>query len=263
MVEFNEPFSRLLAQGMVLKDGEVMSKSRGNIVDPDSIIKKYGADTLRLFILFAAPPETELEWDDRGIKGAFKFLNRVWRIQENFPAKKPSGEQAGSRPIAGGALREKEKAGPALIKAMHKTIKKVTDDFTDFKFNTAIASMMELTNAIYQLGADKEVYSNLTILLSPIVPHFTEELWQRLGNKESIIKTAWPKYDPNMLIEESITIVIQVNGKVRSKIDVPPYISEDKLKELVLSDEKLKPWIQNKPIKNFIIVPKKLVNLVI
>jgi leucyl-tRNA synthetase len=237
----DEPFSRLLTQGMVLKDGVVMSKSRGNIVDPDSIIKKYGADTLRLFILFASPPETELEWDDRGIEGAFKFLNRVWRIQENL----------------------KEKADTNIIRVLHKTIKKVTDDFTDFKFNTAIASLMELANAIYQLGADKEVYSNLTILLSPIVPHFTEELWQRLGKKGSIIKTAWPKYDPNMLIEESITIVIQVNGKVRSKIDVPPDISEDKLKELVLSDEKLKPWIQNKPIKNFIFVPRKLVNLVI
>ncbi len=241
MLDGDEPFSRLLTQGMVLKDGVVMSKSRGNIVDPDSIIKKYGADTLRLFILFASPPETELEWDDRGIEGAFKFLNRVWRIQENL----------------------KEEADANIIRILHKTIKKVTDDFTDFKFNTAIASLMELTNAIYQLGADKKVYSNLTILLSPIVPHFTEELWQRLGNKESIIKTAWPKYDPNMLIEESITIVIQVNGKVRSKIDVPPDISEDKLKELVLADEKLKPWIQNKPIKNFIIVPKKLVNLVI
>lgn len=240
MVDFAEPFIRLLTQGMVLKEGQVMSKSRGNIVDPDSIIKKYGADTLRLFILFAAPPETELEWDDRGIEGAFKFLNRVWRIQKNL----------------------KEKADSALVKILHKTIKKVTEDIEGFKFNTAIASVMELVNAIYQLGADREVFSKLIILLSPIVPHFAEELWQTLGNKDSIIKTPWPKYDPNLLVEENVTIVIQVNGKVRSKIDVPSGISEDKLKELVLADPKLRLWIQDKPIRKFIIVPQKLVNLV-
>jgi len=241
MIEFEEPFKRLLTQGMVLKDGEVMSKSRGNIVDPDSIIRKYGADTLRMFILFAAPPETELEWDERGIEGAYKFLNRVWRIQKTL----------------------KEKAEPALLRVMHKTIKKVSEDIEAFKFNTAIASLMELTNSVYQMGADKEVFSNLVVMLCPFVPHFAEELWQRLGNKESIIKTGWPKYDPKLLIEENVLIVIQVNGKVRSKIDVPADISEDNLKTLVLADEKLKPWIQGKPIKNFILVPKKLVNIVV
>jgi len=241
MVDFDEPFERLLTQGMVLKDGEVMSKSRGNIVDPDSIISKYGADTLRLFILFAAPPETELEWDDRGLEGANKFLNRVWRIQENL----------------------KDKASPEVYKALHKSIKKITEDVGDFKFNTAIASMMELTNAIYQLGADKEIFSNLLIMIAPIAPHFAEELWQELGNKESIFKASWPKYDPKILIEDTVTMVIQVNGKVRSKIDVPIDISEDKLKALVLSDEKLKLWLNNQPPKKFIIVPKKLINIVI
>jgi leucyl-tRNA synthetase len=241
MIDFDEPFNRLLTQGMVLKDGEVMSKSKGNIVDPDSIIKKYGADALRLFILFAAPPETELEWDDRGIEGAFKFLNRVWRIQENL----------------------KEKADEGLLRDMHKAVKKVTEDIQDFKFNTAIAGLMELTNAIYQFGADKEVFKNLVLMLSPIAPHFCEELWQILGNKESISKSEWPKYDSAMLIEETVTVVIQVNGKVRSKIDVPADITEAKLKEFVLADEKLKPWLQGKPIKNFIVVPKKLINLVL
>ena len=241
MVDFAEPFNRLLTQGMVLKDGEVMSKSKGNIVDLDSIIKKYGADALRLFILFAAPPETELEWDDRGIEGAFKFLNRVWRIQENL----------------------KEKAEPDLVRVMHKTIKKVSEDTVDFKFNTAIASLMEFTNAIYQTGADKEVFKNLVLLLSPIAPHFAEELWQILGNKDGIVKAEWPKYDPKMLIEETITIVIQVNGKLRSKIDVPADISEEKLKELVFADQKLQPWIQGKPIKSFVLVPKKLINIVL
>ncbi len=241
MVDFGEPFEKLLTQGMVLKDGEVMSKSKGNIVDPDSMIKDYGADSLRLFILFAAPPETELEWDQRGLEGAFKFLNRVWRIQENL----------------------KSKADDALIRIMHKTIKKVSEDFNEFKFNTAIASLMELTNAIYQAGADKEVFSGLIIMLSPIVPHFCEELWQVLGNKESIFKTTWPKYDPKLLIEENVELVIQVNGKVRSKIQVPRGIPEAELKELVFRDEKLSSWLEGKTPKKFIIVPQKLVNIVI
>ncbi|MBI5145443.1 MAG: leucine--tRNA ligase [Candidatus Omnitrophica bacterium] len=241
MIDFSEPFSRLLTQGMVLKDGQVMSKSRGNIVDPDAIIKKYGADTLRLFILFAAPPETELEWEERGIAGAFKFLNRLWRIQKNL----------------------KTKADPSLVKVMHKSIKKVTEDIESFKFNTAIASIMEFVNAVYQQGADKEVFSNLIILLSPIAPHISEELWQIIGNKESVSLAHWPKYDPQMLIEETVTLVIQVNGRLRSKIDVPIDISEDKLKELVLLDAKLKPWLENKPLKNFILIPNKLINLVV
>lgn len=241
MVDFGEPFEKLLTQGMVLKDGEVMSKSKGNIVDPDSMIKDYGADSLRLFILFAAPPETELEWDQRGLEGAFKFLNRVWRIQENL----------------------KSKADDSLIRIMHKTIKKVSEDFNEFKFNTAIASLMELTNAIYQAGADKEVFSGLIIMLSPIVPHFCEELWQVLGNKESIFKTTWPKYDPKLLIEENVELVIQVNGKVRSKIQVPRGIPEAELKELVFKDEKLSSWLEGKTPKKFIVVPQKLVNIVI
>ena len=241
MLSFSEPFQRLLTQGMVLKDGEVMSKSRGNIVDPDSIIKKYGADTLRLFILFAAPPEAELEWDERGMEGAFKFLNRVLRIKDNL----------------------KDKADPALQRALHKTIKKATEDISDFKFNTAIASLMELTNAIYQSPADKEVFSSLIKMLSPIAPHFCEEIWQELGNKESIFKSSWPEYNSALLIEDTVTIVVQVNGKVRFKIDVPAGIQDDKLKELIFSDDKLKPWLQDKPVKNFIIVPKKLVNIVV
>ncbi|MDD5409353.1 MAG: class I tRNA ligase family protein, partial [Candidatus Omnitrophica bacterium] len=232
---------RLLTQGMVLKDGEVMSKSKGNIVDPDSMIKDYGADALRLFILFAAPPETELEWDQRGLEGAFKFLNRAWRIQENL----------------------KGKADDALVRVMHKTIKKVSEDFSGFKFNTAIASLMELTNAIYQMGADREVFSSLVIMLSPIAPHFSEELWQILGNKESIFKAAWPKYEPKLLIEEEVELVVQVNGKVRSKIQVPRSISEDELKELILKDDKLAVWLQAKQLKKFIVVPQKLVNIVI
>jgi len=262
MIDFSEPFDKLLTQGMVLKDGEVMSKSRGNIIDPDSMIKNYGADALRLFILFAAPPETELEWEERGLEGAYKFLNRVWRIQENFPAIF-SREQAGSRPYTEESRREKANADPQVLKVLHKTIKKVSADFNEFKFNTAIASLMELTNVIYQSGADKQVFSSLVIMLSPIVPHFSEELWEILGNKESIFKAAWPKYDPRLLVEENVELVIQVNGKLRSKIEVPRGISEDKLKELALKDEKLIPWLEGRAPKRIIVVPQKLINLVI
>ncbi len=191
MIDFSEPFERLLTQGMVLKDGEVMSKSKGNTVDPDSMIKDYGADALRLFILFAAPPETELEWDERGLEGAKKFLNRVWRIHENLKAK----------------------AENVIIKNLHKTIKKVSEDFSAFKFNTAIASLMELTNTIYQYGADKNVFSKLVIMLSPIAPHFAEELWQILGNEESIFKASWPKYDAQILVEENVELFLRLAGR--------------------------------------------------
>ncbi len=241
MVGFPEPFKRLLTQGMVLKDGEVMSKSKGNIVDPDSIIRKYGADTLRLFILFAAPPETELEWDERGIEGAFKFLNRVWRIQDNL----------------------KEKADPRLLRVLHKTIKKVGADIEEFKFNTAIAGLMELVNAIYQSGADKEVFSKLILLFSPIAPHFCEELWQGMGNKESILKADWPKYDESLLIEENVTVVVQVNGKHRGNIVVAKDTAEEELKQRCLNEPGIKKWLEDKPVKKIIVVPGKLVNIVI
>ena len=241
MIDFHEPFKSLLTQGMVLKDGEVMSKSRGNIVDPDSIIQKYGADTLRLFILFAAPPETELEWDDRGIEGAFKFLNRLWRIQDNL----------------------KEKAGLQVYRALHKAIKKVSEDIESFKFNTAIAGLMELVNVIYHSGADKEVFSQLVILISPIAPHFSEELWQGLGHSESITRAEWPRADESLLTEENITVVVQVNGKVRSAVTAVKDISEEKLKELCLSDEAVKKRIEGSVIKKIIVVPGKLVNIVI
>ncbi|MDD5731170.1 MAG: leucine--tRNA ligase [Candidatus Omnitrophica bacterium] len=241
MINFSEPFGRLLTQGMVLKDGEVMSKSKGNIVDPDSIIQKYGADTLRLFILFAAPPETELEWDDRGIEGAFKFLNRVWRIQDNL----------------------KDNADPALLRVLHKTIKKVTEDIEGFKFNTAIAGIMEAVNAVYQFGADKKTFLTIVKLLSPITPHFCEELWQMSGNGGSICREAWPEYDERLLIEEKVIIVVQVNGKMRSRLETEPGIPEEKLKAAVLADEKVKPWLQDKAIRNFIIVPNKIINIVV
>ena len=241
LVDFDEPFNRLLTQGMVLKDAEVMSKSKGNVVDPDSVIKKYGADSLRLFILFAAPPEVELEWDDRAIEGAFKFLNRVWRIKDNLT----------------------EKLDANTEKALHKAIQKVTQDYESFKFNTAIASLMELVNVIYKTGIDKDGFLKLLVLLSPIAPHMTEELNSILGEKDSILKSPWPKFDVRKIKEDKIYIVIQVNGKVRANIEVDSSIVQDDLKQIALADANVIKWSQGKPAKKIIVVPGRLVNIVV
>ena len=272
LLDFDEPFQRLLTQGMVLKDGAVMSKSRGNIVDPDGIIKKFGADTLRLYILFAAPPQEQMEWSHQGLAGAQRFLNRVYRLlEQNIGNDKPADEQ-------------KQEAITLLQRKTHQTIKKVTEDIENFKFNTAIASIMELVNEVYyamrlapcalgkeqertthhaQRTAVNEAIKIVVLLLSPFVPHISEEMWQLLGNKESILKIKWPAYDPELIKEETITYVIQVNGKVRSKIELSADIEEEELKKAVLGDDKLKPWVAGKVIKKFIVVPKKLVNIVV
>ena len=244
LVSVDEPFNRLLTQGMVLKDGEVMSKSRGNIVDPDEIIKKYGADTLRLFILFAAPPETELEWNDTAIDGSLKFLLRVFRLLEKASEAPPSTE---------------------LSRRMHQAIKKVTEDMDGgFKFNTAISAIMELVNEIYKNDTvNKSVLETVVILLSPFVPHMAEEMWQVLGHKESVFCARWPQFNPEFLKLDKAPIVIQINGKVRDKIEVELDLDKERLKDLILSRETVKKWIEDKPIKNFVVVPNKLVNIVI
>jgi leucyl-tRNA synthetase len=274
LVDFDEPFQRLLTQGMVLKDGEVMSKSRGNIVDPDGIIKEFGADTLRLYMLFAAPPEDQMEWSQQGLAGAHRFLKRVHRLLKQVidGKKKAVGENQNKELIT------------SLQRKTHQTIKKVTQDLESFKFNTAIASIMELVNEIYcamrlapyalpenqehithdaQRRAINEAIRTVVFLLSPFVPHIAEEMWEGLGNKESILKTKWPVYDSNLIREETIIYVVQVNGRVRSKIQLPADIDEEELRKVVLSDEKIKSWIAGKAIKKFIIVPRKLVNIVL
>ncbi|MCM8778291.1 MAG: leucine--tRNA ligase [Candidatus Omnitrophica bacterium] len=260
LLEFEEPFKCLLTQGMVLKDGEVMSKSKGNIVDPDGIIKKYGADTLRLGILFTAPPEAEIDWKDECLGGAWRFLNRVWRLIEQYQ-------------ISNTQYQKLE--GPAnldLKRKIHQTIKRVSEDIEGFKFNTAIAGIMELVNELYQLTGKvqkvngnelKEALETVVILLSPFVPHIAEEMWRKLGHEESILKTPWPEYNPELIKEELITLVVQVNGKVRAKIEISSSLKTEEIKKLVLNDEKVKKWVQDKAVKNFIFVPERLVNIVI
>jgi len=263
-ISCDEPFLNLLTQGMVIKDGAKMSKSKGNVVDPDALIRRYGADTARLFSLFAAPPEKDLDWSDQGVDGSFRFLNRVWKLVND---KLELVATAGRIDMA--ALTAEERS---LRRTVHKTIRKVTEDLDErFHFNTAIAAVMELLNTLQsaelsspQQGAVmKEALESLVLLLAPIVPHISEELWQRLGHAELLSSTTWPEYDPAAVVDEEVLVVVQVNGKLRSKITLPPGTDEDTLKAKALADEKVQPFLEGLQVRKVICVPGKLVNIVV
>lgn len=258
LVHVDEPFVNLLTQGMVLKDGAKMSKSLGNIVSPEDIIEKYGADTARLFILFASPPERDLEWSDQGVEGCFRFLQRVWRLVEELSERINEEDTA-------------SKTDKDLRRLVHRTIKKVTSDISErFNFNTAISAIMEMVNGLYAVKDQKisgavlkEAVENLLLLLAPFAPHMTEELWARMGKEESIHLMPWPEYSEEALAEEEIEIVVQVNGKLKCKISLPAGISDEEMKQRALSSEKLKPHIEGKDVVRVITVPGKLVNIVV
>ena len=261
-VNFPEPFQNLFTQGMVVKDGAKMSKSKGNVVSPDDLIEKYGADTLRTYILFMGPPEKDVEWDDRAIEGEWRFLNRYWR----------KAEEIREWEIEEGEIKIEKlsESGRKLFRRVHRAIKEVTQDMEDFRFNTAIAKLMELLNDIYALTPqdeeDRKVLKfailNLTLLLHPFAPHVTEEVWERLGNKPSIMDQPWPKYDERYLAEEEITVVVQVNGKLRGKFTAPPDADQDFLKEKALSLPVVQKYTEGKEIKRIIVVRNRLVNVV-
>jgi leucyl-tRNA synthetase len=262
---FDEPFKNLFTQGMIIKDGAKMSKSKGNVVSPDKLIADYGADTVRLYTLFIGPPEKDAEWSDRGVEGAYKFLGRVWRLVE----------KGGGLRVTGNAEEKLKKEIESLKRKTHQTIKKVTDDLDGgFHFNTAISAIMELVNETYDVIALnpsgkkdievlKEAIESVVILLSPFVPHIGEEMWRSLGKTDSIFKSKWPSYDKDAIVEKVVTIAIQINGKLRSKIEVSADMNNADLKAAVLSDPKIKNWIGEKAIRDLIIVPKKLVNVVL
>ena len=264
LVDFNEPFKNLLTQGMVIKDGSKMSKSKGNVVSPEEIISKYGADTARLFILFAAPVERDLEWSDQGVEGAFRFLNRVWRIIGHFE----DGIKAGAADYDIGKLTKEEKE---LRRILHVTIKKVTDDIKDrFMFNTAISSVMELVNAFYNFqdktdvneGLLHEVGINLIKMLAPFAPHITEELWSRIVGEGSVHQTKWPKYDAKATVLDEVEIVLQINGKVRDKIVIAADLARDAMQKAAMEQPRVQELTAGKKIVKVICVPKKLVNIV-
>lgn len=267
-LDLDEPFEKLLTQGMVIRDGAKMSKSKGNVVDPDEMIEAYGADTVRLFCLFASPPEKDLEWSDQGLEGASRFLSRVWRLVfENLPSLK-----------AAGTLRENEE--PAgflgdLHRKTHQTIKKVTEDIRDrFHLNTAIAAIMELVNLMQQVLETKdqrdpfwpvmrEAAESTVLMLSPFVPHIAEEIWQALGQPGSISRASWPRWSEKALIAEEMLIVVQVNGKLRSRITLPSNSSEEEVRSAALADTRVQEFLGGKTPRKVIMVPKKLVNIVV
>ncbi len=267
-LKIDEPFINLLTQGMVIKDGAKMSKSKGNVVDPDEMIEQYGADTVRLFCLFAAPPEKDLEWSDQGVEGAARFLNRLWRlVYEHLGDIEKVKPFDGKTELSGDSRR--------LHRKTHQTIKKVTEDIRDrFHFNTAISAVMELVNLTYQIkdtvlkeknGREvlREALESAIVLISPMVPHITEELWRTLGYEESIVLASWPTWDEEAVKEEQLLIVVQVNGKLRSRIYVSPSADQEEIKKIALEDERIKNFVGEKPVKKVIVVPGRLVNIVI
>ena len=303
LVNYKEPFTRLLTQGMVCKETiscpdhgflfpeevkssgasavcrqcgqkvipgrvEKMSKSKKNVIDPNLLIEKYGADTTRLFCLFAAPPERDLEWSEQGVEGSYRFLKRVWRLASSYMETiKNLAPFDGSPEKLEGNFRE-------LFKKTHQTIRKVTKDIEErFHFNTAISAVMELVNTMYgiekidsspqQAGVMRLAMESVVLLLSPVVPHMAEELWEALGHESSVLSAAWPSYRDDAFIKDELLIVVQVNGKLRSRFNAAVDTDDNTLRETALADERVQKFIKDKPIKKVVVVAKKLVNIVV
>lgn len=266
LVDYDEPFSNLLTQGMVIKDGAKMSKSLGNVVSPEEILSKYGADTARLFILFAAPPERELEWSDQGVEGSFRFLNRIWRIVQAF-------ETVLAQKVTEYDHSNLSEADKDLRRVLHGSIKKVTNDIeTRFNFNTAISTMMELVNALYaykeavkepNAGLVYEAISDLIKMMSPFVPHITEELWRgAIDANSSVHEQSWPECDEEALKVDNVEIVLQVNGKVRGRLTVPAEATKEELEKIAMADANVQAHIGDATVRKVICVPGRLVNIV-
>lgn len=265
MLSCEEPFTNLLTQGMVLKDGSKMSKSKGNVVSPEDIINTYGADTARLFILFASPPERDLEWSDQGVEGCYRFLNRVWRLVTEY------ADTINQVKIPQSFAELDDNARKLRLKT-HASIKKVSEDIEGrFNFNTAISAIMELSNALssysdneeQDLPVVKEAINTLLLLLNPFSPHICEELWQLSGNEGTICLQPWPVYDPDALVQNEVEIVVQISGKVRDRITVPAGLAEEQLRQIALESDKISQLTKDKKIVKIIVVPEKLVNIVV
>jgi leucyl-tRNA synthetase len=269
LVKVDEPFTALLSQGMVIKDGAKMSKSKGNVVSDDYIREKYGADTGRLFELFAAPPEKDLEWNDQGIEGASRFLNRVWRFVMAHGAEIKSSGRAAPAPTT--------EAGREFRRVIHDTIHRVTEDIErEFHFNTAIAAIMELVNALHafetasagtvptaeRAGLLREAAETLILLLGPFAPHIAEELWAYLGHPESVFRKAWPTADATARQRRQVTVIVQVDGKVRARLTVEKGTADERVRALALADARVQPWVGTRSVDRVVVVPDRLVNVV-
>ena len=259
--ELNEPFANLLTQGMVVKDGAKMSKSLGNTVDPDDMIVRYGADTVRMFMLFAAPVEKDLEWSEQGVNGMFRFLGRVWRFAVEFFSERETETKTQEQPAKGKPA--------ALAATTNRTIKKVTEDIESFKFNTAISAIMELFNELSAIWKEKSVEREhahasllaVTRLIYPMAPHFAEELWELSGENGTLVDKEWIKWDESTFESAEITIPVRVNSRVRNQISLSADADEETAREIALSDSRVKEYIAGRKIKNFVYVPKRLVDI--
>jgi leucyl-tRNA synthetase len=246
VVPGKEPFQKLTNQGLILaEDGQKMSKSLGNVINPDDVIQEYGADTMRMYEMFMGPLEMAKPWDTKGIIGVRRFLDKIWKIAES--------RQLSDRPV-----------DEQIIKQLHKTIKKVGEDIENLRFNTGISAMMILVNNFQKIeDLNKDVYLEFLKLLAPYAPHLAEELWEMAGEKYSIHQQAWPEYDPQMITDDMVTIVFSVNGKVRGKEELPVDISREELEEKALNNENIVRHIAGKQVDRVIVVPSKMVNIVV
>ncbi|RAO99747.1 leucine--tRNA ligase [Petrotoga sp. 9PW.55.5.1] len=267
-IDFDEPFKNLFTQGMIYRNGAKMSKSKGNVVSPDEMIKKYGTDSLRTYILFMAPPERDAEWNDSGIEGAYRFLNKVWNNYMRIIDKISSYELVNDYNL-------EEKQEKDLRRKLHQTIAKITNDIEgNFQFNTAVSSLMELLNDFsdylnnmpetkWNKNLLREFSENFLLMLSPIAPHISEELWKILGKESLIVESDWPEIDKNALKAEEITLAVQVNGKLRSQITIDINMNKDEIEKIALSDDKIRKYTSGNKIAKVIYVPRKIINIVI
>jgi leucyl-tRNA synthetase len=256
LVQNSEPAARLFTQGMVIKDGAKMSKSKGNVVSADQMIERFGADTGRVFELFAVPPEKDMDWTDAGAEGAYRFLGRICRfVTRNVDAPARMGDPAAERRV---------------LRTLHQTIRKITGDFDQrWHFNTSIAALMTLLNELYaeedklSRGALDQILPPLVLLLGPFAPYLAEELWEQLGRMGPVFRQLWPSYDEDLAKEDAAEVVLQVNGKLRGRIQVPFGTSQDQLEKLALADSKVEPFLAGKQVLKVIVVPDRLVNMVV
>ncbi len=270
LLDSDEPFTRLLTQGMVLKDGAKMSKSKGNTVDPQSMIEKYGADTVRLFVMFAAPPEHSLEWNDDAVAGAHRFLRRLWTLIDNSADRLVPA--AASLDATDWATDIEDAEAKAVRQETHQLLEKMQRDFGRYQFNTVIAACMQCLNSLEKLDISDnpdrqavmlEAQLILVKMLSPIVPHISHTLWHRLGQPGDAIDATWPNVDPKALVRDTIKLMIQVNGKLRSQLDVASDASREEIEQIALQDDKVRKFVAEKPVRKVIIVPGRLVNIVV
>jgi leucyl-tRNA synthetase len=270
MVDHDEPFKHLLTQGMVLKDGAVMSKSRGNVVDPDDMLAKFGADALRLYVMFVAPPEKEVEWSDAGLEGSFRFLARVWRLVDQW-----CDRVKGAPPVPTAGLPGINAAERNVRRKTHGTIRRITLDVEQrIHLNTAVSALMELVNDLYAFEPEEpvrpealsvlhEALEALTIMLSPFSPHIAEEMWARLGHSDGLAAATWPSFDEQAAKADEIVVPVQVNGKLRARLTLPAETPESEMRERALADPAVKAFTDGKTIKAVVVAKGRLINVVV